>query len=169
MKRIAIRLSPLLILLSLLIVNVDLLYASGNRTFECATSEDVYKALNAVKPGDTIVLQGGNVYEIDKSFELKTHGLDNNRITLTSKDSTGQGRYAVISTVRQKKEESLVAPPEFINNIDFIISQAVSNSLALKNTQVIFTQVNVIKAKNIPFHAEILNGIYLFCNFSNTK
>ena len=109
MKRIAKHLSPLLILLSLLIANVDVLYASDNRTFECATSEDVYKALNAVKPGDTIVLQGGNVYEIDKSFELKAHGLDNNRITLTSQDSTGQGGYAVISTVRQKKEESLVA------------------------------------------------------------
>ena len=61
MKRIAKHLSPLLILLSLLIANVDVLYASDNRTCECSTSYDVYKALNAVEPGATVVLQGGNV------------------------------------------------------------------------------------------------------------
>jgi hypothetical protein len=83
--------------------------AHSNRIYQCATSKDVYKALDTVKPGDTIMLQGGKVYEIDKSFKLYANGSDRSRITLTSKDSTDLGRYAVISTVGQKKEEDLVA------------------------------------------------------------
>ena len=102
-------LTPLIISLPLLIANINVLYASGNRIYQCATSKDVYKALDTVKPGDTIMLQGGKVYEIDKSFKLYANGSDRSRITLTSKDSTDLGRYAVISTVGQKKEEDLVA------------------------------------------------------------
>ena len=102
------RLLPSLIIsISLLIANINVLYASD--IYQCATSKDVYDALDTVKPGDTIMLQGGTVYEIDKSFKLHANGSDKNRITLTSEDSTGQGRYAVISTVGQKKEEDLVA------------------------------------------------------------
>jgi len=99
----------LVLFLSLLIAGTNVLYASGNRTYQCNTSEDVHKALEAVKPGDTILLQGGRVYEIDKSFELFTNGSENSRIRFTSQDGTGQGRYAVISTVGQKKEKNLVA------------------------------------------------------------
>ena len=99
----------LLIPICLLIASINLLYASGNRTFQCNTSEEVHKALKAVQPGDTIMLQGGRVYEIDKSFELFTNGTENSRIRFTSQDGTGQGRYAVITTVGQKKEEDLVA------------------------------------------------------------
>ena len=100
-------LPPLIIFFSLSIANINVLYASD--IYQCATSKDVYDALDTVKPGDTIMLQGGKVYEIDKSFKLHANGSDKNRITLTSEDSTGQGRYAVISTVGQKKEEDLVA------------------------------------------------------------
>jgi hypothetical protein len=71
--------------------------------------EDVHNALKAVQPGDTIMLQGGEVYEIDESFKLFANGSENRRIHFTSQDNTGQGRYAVISTVGQKKEEDLVA------------------------------------------------------------
>lgn len=99
----------LLISLCWFIAGVGSLYAGDNRTYQCVTSEDVYKALKVVEPGDTIMLQGGKVYEIDKSFMLEKHGLDGSRIAFTSNDSTGQGRYAVISTVGQKKEETLVA------------------------------------------------------------
>ncbi len=95
--------------LCLSIADINVLHASDKRIYQCATSEDVYKALDTVEPGDTIMLQGGNVYEIDKSFELYAQGSDGSRITLTSEDSTGRGRYAVISTVGQKKEENLVA------------------------------------------------------------
>ena len=102
-------LPPLIFSFSLLIANINVLYASDNDIYQCATSKDVYDALDTVKPGDTIMLQGGKVYEIDKSFKLHANGSDKNRITLTSKDSTGQGRYAVISTVDQKKKEDLVA------------------------------------------------------------
>ena len=99
----------LLIPISLLIASSNVLYASGNRTYQCNTSEEVYKALKAVVPGDTIMLQGGKVYEIDKSFELFANGSENSRIRFTSQDGTGQGRFAVISTVGRKKEENLVA------------------------------------------------------------
>lgn len=99
----------LVIPLSLLVVSISVLYSSGNRTYECSSSEDVYKALKVVVAGDTIMLEGGKVYEIDKSFELFANGSSGNRIRFTSHDDTGQGRYAVISTVGQKKEENLVA------------------------------------------------------------
>ena len=102
-------LSLLMISVSLLIAGTNVLYANAYRTYQCITSEDVHMALKVVVPGDTIMLQGGKVYEIDKSFELFANGSENNRIHFTSQDSTGQGRYAVISTVGQKKEEDLVA------------------------------------------------------------
>ena len=54
-------LPPLIIFFSLLIANINVLYASD--IYQCATSKDVYDALDTVKPGDTIVLQGGKVYE----------------------------------------------------------------------------------------------------------
>ena len=100
-----------LVLISLcwFITGVGLLHAGESRVYQCATSEDVYTALERVGPGDTIMLEGGRVYEIDKSFMLQAHGQDGSRITFTSSDSTGEGRYAVISTVGQKKEENLVA------------------------------------------------------------
>jgi hypothetical protein len=102
-------LSLLMISVALLIASVNVLYASDNRIYQCNTSEDVHKALQAVEPGDTIMLEGGKVYEIDESFKLFANGSESGRITFTSQDSTGQGRYAVISTVGQKKEEDLVA------------------------------------------------------------
>jgi len=83
--------------------------ADNHRVYECETSEDVHQALKLVKPGDSIVLQGGNRYELDESFELRAHGTEKARITFTSRDSTGQGRHAVISTAGGKKEEMLVA------------------------------------------------------------
>ena len=103
------RLIGLLISLCLLFANINVLHASDNRVYQCATSEDVYKALDAVEPGDTIMLEGGKVYEIEESFELRASGSDSRRISLTSEDSTGQGRYAVIATVGQKKEDDLAA------------------------------------------------------------
>jgi hypothetical protein len=106
MKRL---LTGLLISLCLLVAEINTLHASDGQVYQCATSEDVYKALDAVKPGDTIMLEGGKVYEIDKSLELRASGSDDKRISLTSDDSSGQGRYAVISTVGQKKEENLAA------------------------------------------------------------
>lgn len=102
-------LALLTILFTLLIANTDVIHAGENHIYRCATSEDVYRALDTAEPGDTIILEGGKVYEIDESFKLHTSGSDGSRITFTSKDSTGQGRYAVISTVGQKKEDNLVA------------------------------------------------------------
>jgi hypothetical protein len=99
----------LLISLCLWSAGITVLHAGDGRIYHCATSEDVYRALDAVKPGDTIMLEGGKVYEIDETFELRAHGRDDARITFTSQDSTGQGRYAVISTVSQRKEENLGA------------------------------------------------------------
>lgn len=100
---------PLVISLSLLLAGINVLHAGGDHIYQCNTSEDVFNALKVVKPGDTIMLQGGRVYEIDKSFVLDANGSDGNRINFTSQDGTGQGRYAVISTVGQKKDESLAA------------------------------------------------------------
>jgi len=97
------------LLLCLLLANVNVLHAGEYRIHHCATSEDVRKALKMVEPGDTIMLQGGNVYEIDESLELRAHGTNGARITLKSEDSGGQDRYAVITTVGQRKEEDLVA------------------------------------------------------------
>ena len=55
------------LLFSLWLLFASVLQAGEHQTFECATSEDVRKALEIVQPGDTIVLQGGSVYEIDAS------------------------------------------------------------------------------------------------------
>ena len=96
----------LVIALSLLVAGLDLLFAD---TYQCSSSEDVHKALAVVEPGDTIMLEGGRVYEIDKSFMLRANGTEDGGINFTSQDDTGQGRFAVISTLAQKKEEDLVA------------------------------------------------------------
>ena len=98
-----------IVFLSLLFAGIDAARASESRIYQCATSDDVYKALEIVGPGDTIMLEGGKVYEIGKSFKLRANGLEGSRITFTSNDSSGQGRFAVISTVGQKKEKNLVA------------------------------------------------------------
>jgi hypothetical protein len=97
-------------MLSCLFVLGDVpLHADDGRTHHCATSDEVHAALGVVKPGDTIMLEGGTVYEIDRSLELRASGAENRRITFTSRDSSGQGRKAVITTVGRKKEESMVA------------------------------------------------------------
>lgn len=75
----------------------------------CSTVNDVYEALKEIRPGETIILDGGKVYQINKSFKLKASGKKNRRITFTSKDRSGKGRYAVISTVGGKKEDMMTA------------------------------------------------------------
>ena len=85
------------------------LFAGESRTHHCASSDEVHAALEVVAPGDTVMLEGGTVYEIDRSFALQADGSESNRITFTSHDSSGQGRYAVISTVGQRKEPDMVA------------------------------------------------------------
>ena len=92
-----------------MLAGISALHAESGQVFRCASSEDVYRALKDVKPGDTILLEGGTRYEIDESFRLKAHGEEGKRITFTSDDASGQGRYAVISTVGGKKEEDLTA------------------------------------------------------------
>lgn len=92
-----------------LVLIAGVAHAAGGPVYRCASSGDVYRALAAAGPGDVIELEGGKVYEINESFELQANGTEENRITFTSTDSTGQGRYAVISTVGQRKEERLVA------------------------------------------------------------
>ena len=82
---------------------------SQHKVYDCASSKDVYAALDLVKPGDSIVLQGGVVYELKKSLKFKVHGTEQNKITFTSHDKSGLGRYAVLTTVDGKKEENLVA------------------------------------------------------------
>ena len=95
--------------LCLLACNAALLWAGDGQVHSCASSDDVYKALAIAKPGDTILLEGGKRYEIEKSFKLKANGEDGRRINFTSDDASGQGRYAVISTVGGQKEENLKA------------------------------------------------------------
>jgi len=101
--------TAVLILAACLLLAVGSVSAGQGEVYRCASSEDVYKALKTVRAGDTIKLEGGKVYEISQSFMLEASGSDDSRITFTSEDSTGQGRYAIISTVGQKKEEDLVA------------------------------------------------------------
>ena len=62
-------------------------------------------------------------------------------------------------------EDTIFTPSTFKNTSDFIILQGISNSLALKNIQIKFTQVKVINAKNKPFQAEILKGKCFFVIF----
>jgi len=101
--------TAVLILAACLLLAVGSVSAGQGEVYRCASSEDVYKALKTVKAGETIMLEGGKVYEIDKSFMLEASGSEGKRITLTSEDSAGQGRYAVVSTIDQRKEENLVA------------------------------------------------------------
>jgi hypothetical protein len=82
---------------------------SEGREFRCSTSAEVRSALKHAAPGDSILLEGGRVYEIEKSFKLRGKGTENNPIRFTSLDPSGQGRYAVITTVGQKKEPDLTA------------------------------------------------------------
>jgi hypothetical protein len=83
--------------------------ADPSHVYTCADTEEVHAALKSAAPGDTILLEGGKVYEVGKSLEFKAHGTEEKRITFTSEDPTGKDRYAVITTVGQKKEEDLVA------------------------------------------------------------
>ena len=69
----------------------------------------MHAALKQAGPGDTIVLEGGTVYEIDRTLVLEADGSERGRITLTSHDDTGQDRYAVITTVDRRKEELMGA------------------------------------------------------------
>ena len=103
------RIAPPLVLACLFVLVVLPLHADEGRTHHCATSEEIHAALEIVEPGDTILLEGGTVYEIGKSLRLKAAGTAGERITFTSEDSSGQGRYAVISTLDQRKEPDLVA------------------------------------------------------------
>jgi hypothetical protein len=99
---------PPVLLLFLLSLALSTVHAAGG-TFNCASSYEVHQALERVEPGDTILLQGGTIYEIDQSLNLAANGTAEKRITFTSVDDTSAGRYAVISTIGQRKEESLVA------------------------------------------------------------
>ena len=102
-------LALLSIFLCFLIASFTVLGADESRIYQCSTSEDVIKALETVRAGDTIMLQGGEVYEIDESFRLNAKGSEAHKISFSSEDASGQGRYAVISTVGQKKAERLPA------------------------------------------------------------
>ena len=98
-----------ILVFSLAALNVTSLLAGGGQVHPCASSDDVYRALAIAQAGDTIVLEGGKRYEIEKSFKLKAAGEEGRRIHFTSDDASGQGRFAVISTVGGKKEENLKA------------------------------------------------------------
>jgi hypothetical protein len=99
----------LAITLWLLLGIAGVLQAGEGRIFRCATSEDVHRALEAAGPGDTILLEGGRVYETAESFMLENSGTAEANIRFTSEDPSGQGRYAVISTVGERKEPNLTA------------------------------------------------------------
>jgi hypothetical protein len=98
-----------LVCLFLLVVGAMSLLAAEGHTYHCATSADVHAALEQAGPGDTILLEGGRVYEIEDSLKLRSSGTPDSRIRFTSHDDTGQNRYAVITTVDRRKEESMVA------------------------------------------------------------
>ena len=100
------------IVLAALLLSVSSLTFAGEGEgilYECPTSKCVYQTLKIIKPGDTLMLEGGKVYEINKSFKLEASGSKGNRITFSSKDKSSQHRHAIISTVGGKKEENLTA------------------------------------------------------------
>lgn len=102
------RVVALLAMSCLLVACAMPLIADASQTYYCATSDELHAALEVVGPGDTIMLEGGAVYEIDRSLRLEADGTENNRITLTSHDDAGENRYAVITTVDRRKEELMV-------------------------------------------------------------
>lgn len=85
------------------------LWANIGGTYLCATPKAIYKALEIVAEGDTILLNGGTIYELDKSLLLSASGNQSKSIYLTSKDIEGKGRYAILKTVGGKKEKKLSA------------------------------------------------------------
>jgi hypothetical protein len=93
----------------LLLGTTGVLQAGEGRIFRCATSEDVHRALEAAGPGDTILLEGGRVYEIDKPFRLRADGSEAAPIRFTSEDPGGGNLYAVITTAGGNKEPDLKA------------------------------------------------------------
>jgi hypothetical protein len=92
----------------LLLILACVLRANPNKTFLCVTPEEIYQALAEVKGGDTILLEGGTVYELEKRLLLAASGKNSARIHLTSKDFEGRGRYATLTTVGGRKEQKLV-------------------------------------------------------------
>lgn len=98
-----------LLLLCILPLSAGVLQADGGRIHPCTNSEDVYQALKRVQPGDTVLLEGGKRYEIDRSFVLEASGTGDASIRFSSEDPEGQGRYAIISTIDGKKEPGLTA------------------------------------------------------------
>jgi hypothetical protein len=96
-------------ILLILLAGTSALCAAESGRIHCETSQELQQALKTAGPGDIIVLQGGTTYETEKGFRLRASGTENERIMLTSEDATGQGRYAVITTVDQRKEDDLVA------------------------------------------------------------
>jgi hypothetical protein len=93
----------------LLFGGFDQAHAGDGTIFRCATSEDVHRALEAAGPGDTILLEGGRVYETDRPFRLRADGSEDAAIRFTSQDPAGRDRYAVIATAGGKKEPDLKA------------------------------------------------------------
>lgn len=82
--------------------------AGDGQIYECPTSKCIHKTLKKLKPGDTLLLEGGKRYEIAETLSLKANGTKDKRITFSSMDKTGQHRNAVITTVGGRKEEDLV-------------------------------------------------------------
>ena len=95
--------------LALLLLGSGGVGADEGRVFRCATPGEVRTALESAGPGDTILLEGGTRYEIDRSFRLRASGGEGKPIRFTSNDPSGQGRYALITTVEGKKEPDLTA------------------------------------------------------------
>ena len=63
------------IVLCLLIAGPVTNDASERRIYHCASSDEVHAALKTVKAGDTVLLQGGKVYEIEKSSKDPEHAM----------------------------------------------------------------------------------------------
>jgi len=98
-----------LIILSLSCLFISDVIAKEAKIYECSTSKCIHQTLNVIQDGDSLILEGGKVYETRKSFKLEANGTKNKRITFTSQDNTGQNRQAIISTVNGMKEKNLVA------------------------------------------------------------
>jgi len=98
-----------LVCLFLLVAGAVSLLAAEGHTYHCATSADVHAALEQAGPGDTILLDGGSVYEIEDSLKLQSSGTPGSRIRFTSHDASGKNRFAVITTKNGRKEPDMVA------------------------------------------------------------
>lgn len=80
-----------------------------------------------------------------------------------------KSKEITIPTFERSNKPNTFSPVGLSKNIELRMFFAVTNSLALKKTQLILMQLKVKNARTIPFQLLIPNGRYFFCSRSKIR